>query len=289
MKESIKIEKVDADRAQKFLDWNTYPGQRPARAAKVDYLIDRLKRGLFLHGRFAFVKWPDGLTQLINGQHQAAMVVRTKTTIDASIQVFELEKGEGEETVAQLFAQFDTEGGRTATDVIRYYLQAFHLTEISPTAASRIASALAELEYANPRAASKDDRAALLGKYEKEARFVFSICGTHNETAKHLLRVPVAVEIIRTYRISTSDAEVFWLAVRDGDMLKRSDPAFRLREALKEASVGNRWESLAVRALCVNAWNAYCRGEELTLLKSTRDGKLPEPIKPKALRRKSKA
>lgn len=276
--------RVNAAQAQKYLDMNTYEAQRPMRSKRIEQLCAAARKGLFLAGHFAVVH-KNGESILMNGQHQAAMIIRTKVIVKASLDEFWLNDDEGDAVIATLFSQYDEGGMRTGRDVVGYHRHCFRLMDINLTACNRIAGALGYLEWGHGYGSRpKQERAALLGPHRKDALWVNQFSSSSSQHTRHIERVPVIAAFILFHRKDDSDADVFCQAVRDGDMLKRTEPAYALREYLVQISTGEKYgkKSLSMFALnreifvkCIHAWNAYRKGKT-TQLKYHAEADMPK-------------
>ena len=90
----------------------------------------------------------------------------------------------------------------------------------------------------------------------------------------HVRRSPVVAAVIATTRVEPKDAETFWTQVQDGEMLRKSSPAFKLREYLLHTAVraGRGNGALGIKktvdnremySACINAWNDYRTGKKV--------------------------
>lgn len=79
--------------------------------------------------------------------------------------------------------------------------------------------------------------------------------------------IPACVRGTIAWIASKYDAEKFWLQVRDGAGLLKTDPAFHLRNAAITASTGHIGHREALTVKTVRAWNAYAKGEPMSNLK----------------------
>ncbi len=100
----------------------------------------------------------------------------------------------------------------------------------------------------------------------------------------HILRRPVVAAMIRTIRKNAADAIEFWSQVRDGELLKRTDPSFQLRQFLLNSSLSTRalragqkmTSEREMETKSIIAWNAYRQKRNLSTLKWVADAKMPK-------------
>ena len=259
----LTVAKAKANRAI-----NTYPGQRPLNKRHVEELRDKILDERFHMGLVAYVEWK-GTRQLANGQHQGEGVIGANKSIPIVELTFTAEENDTAEDVARVFAQFNTDKPRTRQDIAWIYGVQYGMAEWPRKVVSLCNTALGYIENVSANGVillSKDANALLLGKHRGACRFVhYLLCEGDTKNPKHLMRSPVIAAVISTWKKDTADAQAFWEAVRDGDMLKKVDPAFRLREWLKTVAVRSGDNAIAVNqremyVRCIHWWNAFRGG-----------------------------
>ena len=83
----------------------------------------------------------------------------------------------------------------------------------------------------------------------------------------HSRIIPACVRGTIAWIASKHDAEEFWIQVRDGEGLSKTNPAFHLRNAAITASVGHSQQREALVVKTIRAWNAYAKDEPMSNLK----------------------
>ena len=101
----------------------------------------------------------------------------------------------------------------------------------------------------------------------------FLICeilegGENSKASSHLRNKAIASAMIRTWMACQTDAATFWIAVRDGEMLKKTMPADHLRTFWLTNRCRRDPGEGQIRAIldreyqyrCITAWNVF-RGD----------------------------
>lgn len=282
-----KIEEVDVDRAAKYLEVNHYDGQRPIRTKHLKVLEDAINNGTFTIGNIAVAKrgWNGGELMLANGQHQCSAVLNTETPITALVEEYLCHTPED---FAMLYRTFDNNAVRSVSEIAYPEVRALNL-DWSRRFIGVMLSGIAFLEGHNSNSKHKSKRVESIKKYIREGEFIKELMSNTIWTeGKHLARGPVIAAMILTFRKSSSDAEVFWECVRDGDNLPAKSPALKLRNYLLQTSVAvgrgvsahtlsNPASYREMHGKCIVAWNAFRRSDS-TALKFYAEKELPKVI-----------
>ena len=270
--------RLGKQKAEKYLQFNTYEGQRSLRSMRITELAKKLVDGRFTTARIAIVQPLNGGTAvLVNGQHQCHAIVNANVTVDMFLETFFLDDEDDTTATADIYAQFDEGGLRSVADIAKPYAVAYGMGEWGNRAIGNIVGALAYREWGqNARHHTKDARAKLLGKYGPDARFLHTVAWQDHDDTRHVRRVPVMVAMLATKAKSVADSAEFWGQVRDGELLKRTDPAHKLRYFLTNLAVGRGLRAAndnsratwgEVIGKCYIAWNAYRTEKPLKMLK----------------------
>lgn len=283
-------EKLTVEKAGKYLEYNTFSQQRKLRDTWVDILGEIVREGLFTIGNISVALYKNGSGQkeryLVNGQHQANMVLKTGVPVDVIYEEYDC--NESMEDVSLLYRQFDNHAGRSLQNKVKIEMAAQGI-DWPDRIASLVVSAAALNE--GIRAGHGNKKVELLKKYREYGNFINSIF-VHKDTYsvtkenKHLARASVAHAMIMTYDKCHEDSENFWEAVRDGDSLPRSDSRKVLRDFLMSitAKTGrgasyykNFRSNHEITSKCITAWNAFRIGTT-TQLKYFCDKQIPRAI-----------
>jgi hypothetical protein len=278
--------------AKQFLKYNTYPGQRNCNKSHVRELEQKQKDGRFHVGSIA-ISERGGIETLMNGQHQCEMCVSTKKPFTAVLQHYDL-NGESPREEARLFAQHNVDKPRTRRDIGWIYAIKIGWQDWPKLCVTRCMTALGNLRassnYDRNLRLTKDENADLLFDNKRSCEFVYQVAfrkSSDKKTPWHIQKAPVVAAMIRTWKKSKTGSLEFWVDVRDGEDLKSNDPAFVLREWLKEVVVasGSLRDPKKVKKIvmpheiywaCIFAWNKYREGKKCTEI-SFREKAVPVP------------
>lgn len=282
MKRKFSSIRLTLARAKDFTRVNVYAGQRSVNRRWVEELSGKVEAGDFHEGRIAVLHdaakvLGDGVCDLLmDGQHQCDLVVHTALSIPCRLHEYTTETGDTKEDVARIFAQYNVDLPRNRGDIAWIYAVQYGMEKWPRKIAKLCNTALGLIvafsggEGRIPSGCqhlTKEQNARLLGKHKATCEFVYHLlCDTEPKYPKHLMRSPVVAAIIRTREIARDDATLFWEGVRDGDLLKKSDPAYRLREWLIRTSVKSvvkREPVVTHREMYVRSlhfWNAFRGG-----------------------------
>jgi len=270
-------------KAKQFLAMNNYVGQRNTSPTHLRELCNKMRDKRFHEGEIAVYRYPNGKPPLlINGQHQCLAVIETGISVDARLHQWEGDTGDTTEGIAALFAQYDAIFPRTRGH-IAWYFGALAGMDSWPKRCVRLCNtALGWIakEINGHGSLYKEDNARLLFEYMDDCEFIHRVAFKGKQ--EHLWRSPVVAAMIMTRRVDPDSAELFWEAVRDGDMLKQTDPAKKLRELLLRITIRTvRDKGIAVTereayARAIHFWNGF-RGKGGGSGRYYPDAPLPEP------------
>lgn len=266
--------------ANLFLLKNNLEDQRTKKPRLINKYAKKMREGFFRTAQIAVAEldYDGGEEVLMNGQHCCEAVIQTNKTVRATLESYICYTPKDS---ADLYAQFDTEGGRTMGDLIQVRLRALKLNWPKKVGNAIVAAAVKENGASDW---SKSDRVELLEEYLDEGHFINFILNSGIPTdvrsktkqIKHLKRAPVIRAMFVTWRKCHRDAEIFWARVRDGEGLLRKMPSYKLREWLREANYTHGMRSMdrgqdivtphEMLYKCIVGWNAF-RSGKVTALK----------------------
>lgn len=274
---------------------------RTLRDAHVTYLLGAMQRGTF-HPEWVQIITcvldeknggnAKGTEYRMNGQHTAWariymdegwecpvrwMVYRAATLAD----------------MRRLYASIDRGAARNFGNVINSYLAGTNQFKgIGQDRLKRLVSGYSfwKLGSTARNAASKlvpDDIAYLIQTEDTELTGIVASFSTTFKTQAHkamFMRSPVIAALYETFGALKLKGVEFWEPVRDGTGLSsKNDPRLRLRNLLMtsgvEERVGSRKRNVdpeEMYRICVHAWNAWRRGDELSNLRGPTDSKRPK-------------
>lgn len=269
-RDTVKMERITPKKATDFLACNTYEGQRRMSDSWVVELAEKMEDGSFRTGEIALARIGKGPYVKMNGQHQCNAVILSGIPIMAKVERFTCED---ERDMAKLFREYDGHRIRSIGDCVYAEAQA-HGIDWPGKLPQLIVAAAAILEGSTHK--TKGKKVELLVPYRKHGERVVQIIvgadeGTWKNSTAHIRRKPVVAAMLLTIKQDTKDATDFWTKVRNGELLKRTDPEFKLREFLL-TSVSRRTESPAVgykivtdhefMHRCISLWNQHRKRKE---------------------------
>ena len=281
-----EIRKITPGDARRFLEQNTYNGQRIKRPKLINRYANEIRRDEFYSPTILFAKrnYNGGERVLLNGQHTLESVVVANKPILATVEEWAVESASDE---AALYSKFDGTGGRHQGDYVHYYATANGINAPDYICNAVVSAAAIKENLTSQYAA---DKAGTILRYQNHIKFFKYIFedsipeGTpKTKLTKHLRRRPVFYAMLVTYEKCQRDAEKFWIEVRDGDGLSRTQPTFHLREFLiiNHCSFGMGARSAKTVSMhemaskCTIAWNAFRKQRTVKILKYFPNSPIP--------------
>lgn len=278
---------ITPEKAAELIKFNNLPHQRTLRQGRAAFLGERIKAGKFRTGEIALARVaghdgvPAGPWMIVNGQHQLTAVINTGLPIEVTFDRFECDSIA---EIAELFRTFDNPvSSRTQPELVRIEHGALDLpwsarvSELAVTGLSAV--------YQDPGTPTPD-KVGLLRDHLKEAGFVAEVLGRRGTAeevnqSRHLRKGIVVAVMIQTFNLAPLEALGFWENVRDGEMMKGTNPAMLLRDYLM--SIRSMWNgkiatTKMITAHCVSAWNNHRRGRSLKKLYVKQNAKTPKLI-----------
>lgn len=280
---------------------------RNLRDHHVTYLMNCMMRGTFRPEWVTIItcilkepldKHPIDTEFRMNGQHtcwaRAGMPAEWQCPV--RFQVYEAA------TVADmrlLYASIDRNKARTSGDVLNAHLAGIEQFKGVPRKIVQcVASGLAFWLWGDEGRAStghdSDDTAHQIQTTHKDlsghiTEYIMSAARKHQN---HITRSPVMAGLFETFQACKTKAPEFWNIVRDGvGADNRSDPRFKLYEALNKANIvsnvggaspaSRRTSKKTVNReemyrWCIHCWNSWRKGEEMQSLRAPLTGKCPK-------------
>lgn len=267
---SRKLVMLDTMMAESMLKINTYAAQRVIRDKHVRDLMKIIQDDLFITGEIATANFTfnGGQTVLMNGQHQCHAVIKTGVTVPV---VYEQFRCDSLEDASLLYRQFDNHAQRSLSNVLKPEALALGIFWAHKVINVVVTGAVL---IENAESTDKTIKIPLLSKYIKQGSFVNDIMCNRTDETRHMFRGPVVAAMMMTYDKNHAAAYEFWTAVKTGENLNRSDPAYKLREYLKRSGIMRSMVSVdqtnnvsrkEMVAKCITAWNAFRRKETTNL------------------------
>lgn len=278
--QSTKIIWVDPVQAKEFLKLNTFEGQRKINPRHVKKLEKEIMDGTFRVAEIATaVEHFNGRNKvLMNGQQTCTAIINTGKKVKALYEVYDTFTPSD---VSLLFRKFDNNFVRTLGQKALVEARSLGINWPFKTISLVTTGIRYYLGYDSKQDLVVDE----FKRFTKVGDFMNRLFTEIEPQPKHLMRGPVAHAMMLTWDKSQSDSAAFWTQVRDGEGLRRSDPAKVLRDFLmsKKVAFGKGTADYKpvsmheMTAKCITAWNAF-RKNTKTDLKYYSNKPIPKAI-----------
>lgn len=264
--------------AQRILDELNFVGQRQVKEARVLKHLARMEAGLW-RGSFAIsiAVLPDGTMMLIDGQHRLRAIVRSGSPKPIKVLFHDVPD---EHEARRLYAGFDEpDSNRTSVEMMDAVGVAEELA-LPRAFANRLYNALPILRNdLEPLSGSEieagtyvnlfgvDSRLAEIVEWRDEAvKYMAVVNKTKGRIRAKLQGAGCMAVALYTFRHQPAKAHEFWHGLADNDGLRARDPRAALLRDMQErnASQGSFRQNVQAPVL---AWNAFCEGRELKIIK----------------------
>lgn len=279
--------------AQKMLELDACPWERPLRDNHVAFLMGEAKRGTFMAELATLASCEckeDGREYRVNGQHTcwARTELDEKDWPPEPITVLRY-KASTLNDLRRLYAGFDRGTPRTRANVLAAYLTGTNQFDgVSPTMQRSMVEGLAFWLWesgSERRRHAPDDLAYLVQTEHKElVSKVLAFCEADPKliSLNYMRRQGVIAAMCETFTKAVKPSEEFWHAVKVGiGFTSAGDPRLRLRNALMQsivqgvASKPSKDVKIASAEMMyrwsILAWNLWRKGETVNALRLTKD------------------
>lgn len=267
--------------AIKFLEMETFVGERALRESHVHFLLQEAKRGRFLNSITNLAScvclW-DGKERRLNGQHTCWMKTFMEEKWQPLVTVLRFE-AKTEDDFRALYASFDRGTPRSNANVVNgRLLGTTEFASISQRNLSALAAGLRVWLAPPPSKGLAVDEVIdqMQGKHYRLAMQVGGFLETITpQSAAHMYRrAPVIGAMFATFDKAVSDSVTFWTIVRDGSPVQ-DHPAACLMKWLMRCAINSTDSNTSgpkvgreeMYKCCVNAWNVYRRGDKLKIIR----------------------
>lgn len=254
--------------ADEFLALNDFPGQRKYNPLKGKMYADNMAAGTHRRIEIAVARIREtGRDILMNGQHNCNAIIISGKPHPACISYYSCDTMED---AWRLFATFDIHASRTERQFMsarRGLFSNSELHDLPLRVLQSCGSALFSLRngvepnFNELVLHSKTAKADLVERYSDEVLFVARYSGESNAP---MLVIPVVTAIVATRRTNQDGATIFWDAVATGEMLKKTDPRFRLHEFIfgknSYSGLRGRDRNSKIYSTCICWWNSWRTG-----------------------------
>lgn len=264
--------------AKRILDEMNFIGQRKLKEARVLKHLARMESGLW-RGSYGIniAVLPDGSMILVDGQHRLWAIVRAAAPKPIRIIFHDVQD---EHEARRLYAGFDeVESNRTTAEMLDAV--GVHEELKLPRAFTiKLYSALPILRNdLEPLSGSEIEAGTYIRLFGVDSRLA-DIADWCNEAEKYMAVVNKTTGRVRqklqgagcmavalyTFRHQPAKAHEFWHGLANNDGLRARDPRAALLRDMHERNASQGTSRQGVQAP-VLAWNAFCQGRELKIIK----------------------
>jgi hypothetical protein len=269
--------------ATKFIEMPTFIGERALYSRHVDKMVADAKNGKFLNMESGLAsctcEW-DGVERRLNGQHTCWMRTYMPANWCPNIRVTKY-SAPSEEDFRELYCTFDSNAPRTpgqktiaalrGSDGFKDITNARMLQDLKSALTLWVGAT-----SGNSRITFDDTMDMMKGKHHKVLIDVANYLQDFTfRSAPHMChRAAVIAAMFSTFSKNISESTDFWNMVRDGG--NPSHPAVALNKYLHRTRVHKgqlernytRVSSEEMLRVCIVAWNAYRRKDELKILRT---------------------
>lgn len=263
--------------AKRILEELNFPGQRGIDSRRVYGHAHAIVKGDWMESySLHFAALPDGRIWLVDGQHRLTAIAEQNTVVPLTIRIIEVES---EKEARTFYAGFDGKGSvRTNVQILDAVGLSGELglstrmTRAVYEAAPLLMNNLEPLTGSenirmNPSIHLQSSRMATVVEWAKQAREYDEITKAAGKGLYEKLRKtgPCAVALY-TLRHQPARARAFWKGLAENDGLRRGDPRHTLIQDLMGRDLGAGSVRQRVQQPIL-AWNAYCEGRDLKIIK----------------------
>jgi hypothetical protein len=278
---SRRQEKFTMELASKFIEMETFVGERPLKDDHVAFLYREAKAGRFLHDlanlASCLCKW-DGVERRLNGQHTSWMrtFMPKRWCPPITVLRFAVDR---EEDYRSLYASFDRNSPRSNREVVGAECKGTEKFEAVPSPLLfPLASGLRLWTASGKRDRRPIDEIVDLMKsqfYNLTLNVSAFMSTMSPSTAPHMYRrAPVTGAMFATFNKSQAEATRFWTLVRDGGGSAGFPPLVLMKwltktamNAAKDTRSRQNVGREEMYCSCITAWNAFRRGQTMKIMR----------------------
>jgi len=278
-----ELKRITKPEAREIMELQQIDCDRNLNAGHVSKLQRRMNEGAFRGCDVGIVKL-NGATYRANSQHtMTAFLGSNLKTLPVTMEFFSCDN---KHELSEIYRMYDPIwASRSTTQCMNVEAGSIGV-RWSPKLIRSFSSGVTMHVFGIRRAPDIEDRAKAFYEHRAAGDFIASLlCPEGKEIAEYgfMLRGPVVAAMIETWYINKGFAEIFWTKVRDGAYLPKHDPALKLRDFLRGASLRSRIQNgdscseHEMLAKCIVAWNA-ARKDTTTALRYYASKPIPKAI-----------
>lgn len=252
--------------------------QRDISSRNVERLAAEMRHGRFVEGTQVYVcVLPDGLQQIVNGNHTLEAVVASDQPILLNL-VYHSVANFNE--VGKIYARFDIQRTRNYRDALRAHGVESIVLDTGWTAAFGSAVVYMILGFCGgfskdvELATSRDIRVRLMRDAAEEANLYAAACApAASRTDKKLLKRTAVMSVgIELFRYQPSGANEFFGGIARDDGLRAGTPQHTILRYLRSNVSSNSGDRYDQSRAVVLAWNAWFKNRSLQYAKPNQMG-----------------
>ncbi|MFA5386773.1 MAG: hypothetical protein WC322_00040 [Candidatus Paceibacterota bacterium] len=263
--------------AKRILDELNFPGQRKVSESRVYGHRYAIIKGDWLEGHaITFAELPDGRVLLVDGQHRLTAISQSEASVPVTVRIVPVENIK---EAQQFYTGFDQKNSVRTDKQILDAVEASRETGLTTRMTIALYAAtpllLNDLEPVsgygmknkNLSLFMQHNRLAALHEWAKEARAYSVLIKPATKELASGLRLPGVMAVgLYTLRHQPAKAQEFWTGMANQDGLRKNDPRATLyRDILtRSLNMGSIRQRVQMPAL---AWNAWCEGRDLKIIK----------------------
>lgn len=250
-----------------------FPYQRQIRDLNVQRLGLEMEKGRFVQGTpVFFCVLPDGTQYIVNGNHTLEAVAysgRPQKLVFIFLHVADLAEA------AAVYASFDLHKARTWIDALKATGRDTEMPMAARVAAA-VKMIMSGFKYSPENVEANSSRASrfdFMDDYKDAATLLHgAMAGAPMINSRVIVRASVMAVALETLRYQPRDGVEFWSAVAKDDGLAANDARKALLRWLSSHKAQQGQAAYAMTRACAHAWNTWCKGQPLTLLRPAMTG-----------------
>lgn len=269
--------------AQRILDELNFGGQRKVRESRALKHLHRIKTGDWRASfPITLAVLPSGVMYLVDGQHRLHAIVRHGAAVPVTVL---LSAVDNEAEARRLYSGFDERDSVRSDNEMMDAVGVSDTIGLPRAYTHKLYKALPILRNnLEPATGSEieagkyvdlfgvDTRLSVIAEWKPEAaEYLHVIQKTKGRIRARLLTAGSMAVALYTFRYQPIKAHEFWHGIADNDGLRRNDPRSTLLRDMLERSLSTGALRQTVQAP-VLAWNAFCEGRELKIIKCVTGG-----------------
>ena len=261
---------VSPEKAQEWLDFNSFPNQRPLKKKHRDMLVKEILADRFIPGTQIHFVVVGKEKYLVNGQHTLSAIHKAGTPVKLAVLTTTVDSMDD---VAKIYVGHDPQkSGRSQHDVARARMLPEKMG-ITITQISKVANAIKFIKggfRATGYNLSDNDLFVETEKWAEEALSLYETLKGAGQGRLLVENSPILAIALTTFRYQEQKAILFWNLVATNAGMVKNDPRRVLHERLSSVALRsdmihgkNVITPLYLSRITANAWNAFYANKKI--------------------------